>query len=126
MGRADQDVERLLTREARTGLPLGKLLRLYLDPGALFKDVSRGSAAVRRSALAYNRRMRHLLLPYLRRWTAIAATLVLAVLPAEALHAHTSFSLVPAAAFAIAGSVAITVIACIVAGYLLLGVADQT
>jgi hypothetical protein len=119
---SDQDVERLLTREARSGLPLGRLLRLYLDPGALFKDVSRGSAAVRRSALAYNRRMRHVLLTYLRRWVAIAATLVLAVFPAEA--AQASFSLVPAAALAVACTVAITVIACIVAGYFLLGAAE--
>ena len=118
----DQDVERLLTREARYGLPLTRLLRLYLDPGALFKDVSRGSAAVRRSALAYNRRMRHVLLTYLRRWVAIAATLVLAVFPAEA--AQASFSLVPAAALAIAGTVAITVIACIVVGYFLLGASE--
>jgi len=120
----DQDVERLLTREARAGLPLGRLLRLYLDPGALFKDVSRGSAAVQRSALAYNRRMRHLLLPYIRRWMVIAATLVFAVFPAEALHVQASLSLVPAAAFAVAGSVAVTVIACIVIGYFLLGAAD--
>ena len=118
------DVERLLTREARSGLPFGQLLRLYLDPGALFKDVSRGSAAVRRSALAYNRRMRHLLLPYLRRWVAIAATLVFAVFPAEALHAQASLSLIPAAAFAVGGSVAVTVIACIVAGYFMLGTPD--
>jgi hypothetical protein len=121
---SDQDVERLLTREARARLPLWALLRLYLDPGALFKDVSRGSAAVRRSALSYNRRMRHLLLPYMRRWMAIAAVLVFAIFPAEALHAQTSFSLVPAAALAVAGSVAITVIACIAVGYFLLGAAD--
>src|SRR5262245_15083285 len=108
---ANPGIERLLTREARAGLPLRRLLQLYLDPGALFKDVSRGSAAVRRSALAYNRRMRHLLLPYMRRWIAIAAVLVLAIFPAEALHAQTSLSLVPAAAFAVAGSIAITVIA---------------
>jgi len=120
----DQDVERLLTREARAGLPLGQLLRLYLDPGALFKDVSRGSAAVRRSALSYNRRMRHLLLPYMRRWMAIAAVLVFAIFPAEALHAQASFSLVPAAAFAVGGSIALTVIACIVIGYFLLGTRD--
>lgn len=120
----DQDVERLLTREARAGLPLGQLLRLYLDPGALFKDVSRGSAAVRRSALSYNRRMRHLLLPYMRRWLAIAAVLVFAIFPAEALHAQASLSLIPAAAFAVGGSVAITVIACIAAGYLMLGTRD--
>jgi hypothetical protein len=120
----DQDVERLLTREARAGLPLGQLLRLYLDPGALFKDVSRGSAAVRRSALSYNRRMRHLLLPYMRRWMAIAAVLVFAVFPAEALHAQTALSLVPAAAFAVAGTVAITVIACTAVGYFLLGAAE--
>jgi hypothetical protein len=119
-----RDVEKLLTREARSGLSFGQLLRLYLDPGALFKDVSRGSAAVRRSALAYNRRMRHLLLPYLRRWAAIAATLVFAIFPAEALHAQASFSLIPAAAFAVGGSVAVTVIACIVIGYFLLGAAD--
>ena len=117
-------VERLLTREARAELPLGRLLRLYLDPGALFKDVSRGSAAVRRSALAYNRRMRHLLLPYMRRWMAIAAVLVFAIFPAEALHAQTALSLVPAAAFAVAGTVAITVIACMAVGYFLLGAPD--
>jgi hypothetical protein len=110
------DVERLLTREARSGLPFGQLLRLYLDPGALFKDVSRGSAAVRRSALAYNRRMRHLLLPYIRRWTAIAAVMVFAVFPAEG-----ALFVVPAAAFAVAGSIAITIIACIAVGYFLLG-----
>ncbi|MGH8640575.1 MAG: hypothetical protein ACRET6_02625 [Burkholderiales bacterium] len=120
-----QDVESLLTREARAGLPLGQLLRLYLDPGSLFKDVSRGSAAVRRSALSYNRRMRHLLLPYIRRWMVIAAALVFAIFPAEALHAQTALSLVPAAAFAVAGTVAITVIACIFAGYLLLGAAQE-
>ena len=120
----DQDVERLLTREARSSLPLGQLLRLYLDPGALFKDVSRGSAAVRRSALSYNRRMRHLLLPYMRRWLAIAAVLVFAIFPAEALHAQASLSLIPAAAFAVGGSVAVTVIACIAAGYLMLGTRD--
>jgi hypothetical protein len=120
----DQDVERLLTREARAGLPLGQLLRLYLDPGALFKDVSRGSATVRRSALSYNRRMRHLLLPYMRRWMAIAAVLVFAIFPAEALHAQASLSLIPAAAFAVGGSVAVTVIACIVVGYFLLGTRD--
>jgi hypothetical protein len=121
-----QDVERLLTREARSGLPFAQLLRLYLDPGALFKDVSRGSAAVRRSALSYNRRMRHLLLPYMRRWMAIAAVLVFAIFPAEALHAQTALSLVPAAAFAVAGSIAVTVIACIAVGYFLLGAPDQT
>jgi len=121
---SDQDVERLLTREARARLPLWALLRLYLDPGALFKDVSRGSAAVRRSALSYNRRMRHLLLPYIRRWIVIAATLVFAIFPAEALHAQTSLSLVPAAAFAVAGSIALTVIACIAVGYFLLGTPD--
>src|SRR5262245_14247910 len=120
----DRDVEKLLTREARSSLPFGQLLRLYLDPGALFKDVSRGSAAVRRSALSYNRRMRHLLLPYIRRWMAIAAVLVFAIFPAEALHAQTALSLVPAAAFAVAGTIAVTVIGCILAGYFLLGAPD--
>src|SRR5262245_13628463 len=69
-----ESVETLATPEARAGLPLLQLLRLYLDPGALFKDASRGSACARERALTYNRRMRWMLVPYIRRWTAITAS----------------------------------------------------
>ena len=42
--------ESLLRREGRAGLPFSRLLRLYLDPGALFKDASCGSLLVREQA----------------------------------------------------------------------------
>src|SRR6185436_18499728 len=91
----EKDVETLLTRDARARLPLLALLRLYLDPGALFKDVSRGTAQARSRALDYNRRMRWMLIPYLKRWSMICASFFVGIEPAEAV------SLVPAAALAV-------------------------
>ena len=111
----DQDVEALLRREVRSRLPLVRQIRLYLDPFALFKDVSRG----RERALSYNRAMRWMLLPYLRRWLLIAASLFVGIAPAEARAAEAT--IVPAAAFAVGFSVAAAVLASIVAVYLMLG-----
>jgi hypothetical protein len=108
------DVETLLTREARARLPLLLLLRLYLDPGALFKDATRGSARARELALSYNRRMRWMLLPYIRRWTLIAASFFVGIPPAEAA------SPIPAAALAVGCSISLIVLVCTVSAYLLL------
>ena len=115
-----EDVEKLLQREQRAGLPLRSQILLYLHPFALFKDASNGTALQRELALAYNRAMRWMLLPYLRRWSAIAASLYLAVEPVEALAAQASFFIVPAAAFAVGACVSLAVAACTAAGYLLL------
>ena len=115
----NDDVETLLTREARSRLPLLRLVRLYLDPGVLFKDASCGSVRARELALTYNRRMRWMLVPYIRRWTAITALFFAGIAPAEAV------SLYPAAALAVGCSISIIVVACTVVAYLFLGLSDQ-
>jgi hypothetical protein len=112
---AVNDIETLLTREARASLTFLRLLRLYLDPGALFKDATRGPWRERLSALSYNRRMRWMLLPYVRRWMVIAVTFFLCIEPAQAM------SSIPAAACALSVGVALTVAAVTVAAYFLLG-----
>lgn len=109
------DIEGLLTREARERLPFLRLVRLYLDPGALFKDATRGPAKEREHALSYNRRMRWMLLPYVRRWLVIAFLLFLGIEPAQAM------SSIPAAACAVSVGIAVTVAAVCVAAYFLLG-----
>ncbi len=114
------EVEGLLCRDVRARLPLRRQLLIYLHPFALFKDASRGTRLQRELALAYNRAMRWMLLSYLRRWSAIAACLFLAVDPTEALAAQASVFIYPAAAFAVGACVAVAVAACTAAGYLLL------
>lgn len=116
-----EDVEALLRRERRAALPLARQLLLYLDPFSLFKDASRGSRFARECALSYNRAMRWILIPYIRRWVLIAMVLFLGITPAEAMAAHGPAFLIPAAAFAVGTCVALTVAAVMVAVYFLLG-----
>lgn len=117
----EPDVEALLLRERRAALPLVRQFLLYLDPFALFMDASNGTFLVRQRAISYNRAMRWILLPYIRRWLMIAATLFLAIAPAEAAAAQARIFIIPAAAFAVGCCVAVTVTALILAVYLLLG-----
>jgi len=119
------EVEQLLSCELRAKLPLARQVLLYLDPFAFFKDASRGTALVRERNLSYNRRMRWLLVLYLRRWIAIAAGLFLAIAPAEAMAAQASLTIVPAA-LAVAFCIAATVSFCIATAYLLLGISKGT
>lgn len=115
------DVETLLTPAARARLPLRRQILVYLNPFALFKDASRGPAWVRERALSYNRSMRWILLPYLRRWTFIGAGCFACTLPAEALAADARVFIIPAATTAVGGCVAAAVVACTVTAYVLLG-----
>jgi hypothetical protein len=117
----DYEVETLLTGEARSRLPLVRQILIYLDPFALFKDASRGPAPARERALSYNRAMRWILVPYIRRWIAIAAALALLISPAEAAAAQQAVFAIPMAAVAVGCCIAITVTAVTVAVYLLLG-----
>ena len=117
----DPDVEKLLHGEARSRLPLWRQLLIYLDPFALFKDASRGPAPARERALSYNRAMRWMLVPYMRRWIAIAASLALLIAPAEAAAAQEAAFAIPMAAVAVGCCIAVTVAACTAAVYLLLG-----
>src|SRR5262245_18736952 len=117
----EPDVEKLLSGEARSRLPLARQLLIYLDPFALFKDASRASAPARERALSYNRAMRWILVPYIRRWLFIAAALFLAIAPAEAAAAQQAMFAIPMAAIAVACCIAIAVSTLTVAVYLLLG-----
>ncbi len=116
-----EDAEALLRRERRAALPLPRQILLYLDPFSLFKDASRGSRFARECALSYNRAMRWILIPYIRRWIFIAMVLFLGITPAEAMAAHGPAFLIPAAAFAVGTCLAVTVAAVMVAVYFLLG-----
>jgi len=122
---ADTEVEVLLRREARSRLPLMRQVLIYLDPFALFKDASSGPARARESALSYNRAMRWILLPYIRRWVAIAGAMALLISPLEAAAAQQGIAAIPTAALAVGCCIAITVSAVTVAVYLLLGSRDH-
>ena len=115
----------LLDRHARAALPLHRQLLLYLDPFALFMDASRGSLAARRRAQAWNRAMRWMLVPYMKRWMLIAAASFAGIVPAEALAAEGTVSVIPAAALAVGFCVAVTVTLCTAAAYLLLGASSE-
>jgi len=121
-----EPVEHLLRSDRRAVLPLTRQLLLYLDPFALFKDASRGPLHARERALSYNRATRWMLVPYLRRWLLIAATLFLGIAPAEAAAAQESLFIIPTAALAVGFCIAVAVIACTAAAYLLLGVSRRT
>ena len=122
----DDQIETLLKREARSRLPLGRQILIYLDPFALFKDASSGPARTRESALTYNRTMRWMLLPYIRRWLAIAAAFALMIAPAEAAAAQQAMFAIPTAAVAVGCCIAVTVVAVTAAVYFLLGRRDQS
>src|SRR5574341_1006110 len=116
----EHDVETLLNGEARSRLPLARQLLIYLDPFALFKDASHGPAPARERALCYNRAMRWMLVPYIRRWLFIAASLFLAITPAEAAAAEQALFAIPMAALAIACCIAVVVAMVTVTVYFLL------
>jgi hypothetical protein len=117
----DSEVEKLLSGEVRSRLPLGRQILIYLDPFALFKDASRGPGPARERALSYNRAMRWMLLPYIRRWIMIAASFFLALAPAEAAAAQQALFAIPMAALAVGCCIAVVVCAVTVTVYLLLG-----
>jgi hypothetical protein len=115
-----EEIEALLTPEARAGLPLRRQLMLYLDPFAFFKDASTGSAWTRAHARSYNLQRRSILLTYTRRWLVIAVGSFLGILCAEELAHHVPFLIIPAAGFGIGCSVSIAVAVWSTAAYVLL------
>jgi len=62
-------------------VPFWRLLRLYLDPFALFRNITVGAPSAQAEALQYNRRHRAILLTYVRRWATIAALCVFGMAP---------------------------------------------
>ena len=82
----DDEVDGLLTREARMDVSFARLLLLYLYPFALLKSYSpEGPPSARKHAVAHNRSVRWILPLYIRRWTVIGATLGLVGCAAGAL-----------------------------------------
>ena len=120
------DIEVLLRGEERAKLPLARQILLYLDPFALFMDASRGPRQVRERALRYNRAMRWMLVPYLRRWGFIAMLLFLGIVPTEALAAQSPIFIIPTAAIALGCCIALAITALTAAVYLLLGSSGST
>jgi hypothetical protein len=120
-GHPAESTEALLNSEARAGLPLRRLLRLYLDPGALFKDATSGSWLAREQARRYNARYRWMLLAYVRRWMALALLFFAGVGGAESLGGGQPVGTMLAASLAVAFCIAITVSFQTFVAYLLLG-----
>ena len=121
---SDEDVERLLQPEARAGLPLLTLLRIYLDPFVLFKNVNAGNIFNQRAARAYNTALRWVLVDYMRRWSCIASACLLALNPTAALaHANPVF-LVPAVGLGVMFTVGFVALMLTVATYLGLGMPE--
>jgi hypothetical protein len=115
-----EDVEALLTREARAALPLRRQILLYLDPFAFFKDASSGTAWSREHARSYNLARRAILLTYIRRWLVIAVSSFVGIASAETLAAHVPLFIIPAAGFGIGCSISVAVAAWSTAAYLML------
>ena len=120
------DALTLLEKQARSRLPLWRQILIYLDPFALFMDASRGPRQVRERALRYNRAMRWMLVPYLRRWGFIAMLLFLGIVPTEALAAQSPIFIIPTAAIAVGCCIALAITALTAAVYLLLGSSGST
>ncbi len=96
-----------------------RLLRLYLDPFALFKSI--GTEA---DALEYNRRHRGILLIYMRRWTAIAALCAGGMFPLAAMARAEPMLSLPVLGLELGFSAAVCMLLLAVAVYLVRGVRD--
>lgn len=119
-----EDVEALSRPEARAGLSLAMLVRLYLDPFALLKNVTAGTPRSQQEALRYNRRRRKMLLAYLPRWGAIAAACLSSELAlAQAAPRHPMLA-VPFVGLELGFSFAVCVLLVAGAVYFVLGLKD--
>jgi hypothetical protein len=120
-----EDVESLLQPQTRAALPLPALLRIYLDPFVLFKNANRGTVFNRRTALAYNKRLRWILVLYMRRWLCIASACLLAMNPTAALASAHPLFLVPAVGLGILFTVGFVALLLAGVSYFGLGMADS-
>jgi hypothetical protein len=96
-----------------------RLVRLYLDPFALFKSVT-----AEPNALDYNRRHRSMLLTYARRWAAIAAMCAGGMFPLGALARTDPALCLPILGLGLGFSGAVCMLLLSAAVYLVLGIAD--
>ena len=112
----EPDAEALASAASRERLPFGRLLRLYLDPFPLLKDVTSHP-----EALQYNRRRRRILLPYARRWGVIAVACIAAIARTAALAGGHPLLWIPLAALELGFSAGLCMSFLSIAAYFVLG-----
>ena len=95
---------------------LWQRLWLYLDPFAAFKSI-----AVEPDALEYNRRHRHVLLGYVKRWAMIALACAGAMEPLAALARAEPILCVPILGLEMGFSTAVCMLLLTIAVYVVLG-----
>ena len=105
-------------------LPFSRLLRLYLDPSAFFKDITTGGPAERAAALQNNRRRRGFLLAYMRRWAFIALVCLGAIARLAALTRGQPLIWIPLAALEVGFCTGLGLSLLSIAAYIVLGLED--
>jgi hypothetical protein len=120
-----EQVEALARAEFRARLTFWQLLRLYLDPFALFKNVTTGTRWAQAQALQYNRRHRRILLAYVRRWALIGLACIGSLLPLAAVARSEPVLLVPIVGLELGFSTSVCVLLLALAVYVLLGMEDD-
>ncbi|HEY1289447.1 MAG TPA: hypothetical protein VGF58_14055 [Burkholderiales bacterium] len=105
-------------------VPFRRVLRLYLDPFALFKNITVGPPAERAAARRYNRTHRGILLTYVRRWAAIALLCACGMAPLGAAARAEPILCIPILGFEVGFSAAVFMLLVSVAVYVVLGLDD--
>lgn len=119
-------VEMLARPEGRAQLSFWQLLRLYLDPFALFRNVNAGSLWTQAQALQYNCRHRHMLLAYAKRWAVIAIACMAGMQPLAALASTAPVLFVPIVGLELGFSAAVCALLLSLAVYVILGIEART
>ena len=122
---AHLDAEQLARPEHRAELPFLQVLRLYLDPSPLFKNVNAGTPLEQARALEYNRRNRCILPAYAQRWGMIALVCFLGIAQLGATHLSGPLLYVPVLALALGLALAVAAVLVNFAVYVVLGIARE-
>jgi len=101
-----------------------RLLWLYLDPFALFKNINVGPPSTCSEALQYNRRHRAILLTYVRRWAAVAVLCASGMAPLGAAAQAEPILCIPILGLEVGFSAAVFMLLVSVAVYFVLGLED--
>jgi hypothetical protein len=100
------------------------VLRLYLDPLLLFRNVSAGPPAAQALALRRNRRLRRILLAYGRRWATITFLCLAVIARLAALVRVQPLVWIPLAALEVVFSSGLCMSFFSIAAYVVLGLDD--
>jgi hypothetical protein len=101
-----------------------KLLRVYLDPFVVFKNVNVGPPSAQIDALQFNRRHRGFLLIYALRWAAIGALCAFCMMPLGALAGEAPILALPILGLVLGFAAAVCMLFVAFAVYVVLGLDD--